>query len=123
MASLCVLLVDDHESSLSALSRLLQRNGHTIYTAATVHEARNLMTAKRCDLVIADLTLPDGSGLDLIREARGVHGIPAIALSGDNDERTRAACLHAGCSAWLLKPVTFPELEAAVLRATSQPTR
>jgi DNA-binding NarL/FixJ family response regulator len=73
--------------------------------------------------VIADITLLDGSGLDLMREAHEVHGLPTIALSGHDDGHERGACSRAGCSGRLLKPVTFAEVEAAILRAKAQPSR
>jgi CheY-like chemotaxis protein len=112
--SLCILVADDHQDSLKALSRLLEINGHTVYTARAAAEAKDLAAASRCDLFIGDVGLPDESGLDLMRELRTRHGLKGIALSGYAQREDAEAALAAGYAKHLAKPVKFPELLAAI---------
>jgi DNA-binding response OmpR family regulator len=74
-----------------------------------------------CDLLIADLGLPDGSGLDLAREVRATHHrTKAIALSGYTEDADKAACAEAGFSAFVPKPVKFDELEPLIEQLLSR---
>jgi CheY-like chemotaxis protein len=117
--SLCILVADDHEDSLAALSRLLEINGYTVYTARTAEEARHLAAARRCDLFIGDVGLPDGSGLDLMRELRQRHGLAGIAVTGYAGKEDVADALAAGFEKHLAKPVAFSELLAAITKLTT----
>jgi DNA-binding response OmpR family regulator len=116
---LCILVADDHEDSLGSLSRLLEINGYTVYTARTAREAKDLAAARRCDLFIGDIGLPDGSGLDLMRELRDRHGLSGIAVSGYSGKEDVAEALAAGFEKHLAKPVTFSELLAAITKLTT----
>ena len=111
---LCILVADHHADSLSALSRLLQINGHTVYTARTADEARDLAAANRCDLLIGDIGLPGRSGIELMRELRERHGLKGIAVSGYAARQDAEAALAAGYAKHLAKPVAFSALLAAI---------
>ena len=112
--SLCILIADDHEDSLASLRRLLEINGYTVYTARTAAEAKDLADARRCDLFIGDVGLPDESGLDLMRELRERHGLVGIAVSGYAGKEDVADALAAGFGKHLAKPLSFPDLLAAM---------
>ena len=115
--SACIVLVEDDAASSCALRRLLTAAGYHVVSAASVGEAREVVGRHGCDLLIADLGLPDGSGLDLLRELRDTHGLQkGIALTGFTNDDDVAACAAAGFSAYLPKPVRFPELESTVRR-------
>ena len=116
--SLCILIADDHEDSLTSLSRLLQMNGHIVYIARTAGEARHLAASSQCDLFIGDVGLPDESGLDLMRELRERHGLKGIAVSGYAAKPDVDAALAAGYSKHLAKPVSFSDLVAAIEELT-----
>jgi CheY-like chemotaxis protein len=116
--SLCILIADDHEDSLAALSRLLEMNGYTVHTARTAAEAKDLAASSRCDLFIGDVGLPDQSGLDLMRELRERHGLVGIAVSGYAGKDDVADALAAGFEKHLAKPVTFSDLLAAIEELT-----
>src|SRR5688572_17459164 len=103
--SLCILLAEDHEDTLHALARLLRRNGHTVYTARTASEARDLAAANRCDLLIGDIGLPDRSGVELMRELRELYGLKGIAVSGYVTKDDVSEALEAGYDKHLAKPV------------------
>ena len=119
MSELCILLVDDHHDGLRFLSKLLRSHGHSVHTASTVVDARRLAEEHHCDLLIADLDLPDGSGLDLLRELRERQPIPAIALTGHGGREVECQTREAGFARHLTKPIVFADLLAAVAEATS----
>ncbi len=121
-----ILLVEDHTDTREAIAELLRLYGHTIETADSVATAVAAVMADdgRClfDLVISDLGLPDGSGLDLIREihARCGDEVKAICLSGYGMEEDMRKSREAGFLAHLTKPVSLQELEAALQRVAGE---
>ena len=120
---LSILLVDDHPDSLDLLARLLRRCGHDVETATSVEGAARAAAARRFDVLVSDLGLPDGSGTDVMRLVRDA-GTPGIALTGYGEERLVQECEEAGFAERLLKPVVFQKLvEAmeAVLPAEAKP--
>jgi CheY-like chemotaxis protein len=109
-----ILVVEDHNDTLEALSRLLTRFGHEISVADRAHNALNMIESKEFDVVLCDIALPDGSGYDLIAEAKRKRPIKAVALTGfaahEDIERGR----EAGFDFHLTKPVDFHELRAVL---------
>jgi len=120
--SLRILLVEDDPDSAAALSMLLELHRHEVVVAATCHDALERIEPPP-DLLISDLDLPDGSGLELVREIRRTRSIPALALSGhgsiDDVRRSR----EAGFQEHVVKPVEWPKLAAAIVRATAAANR
>lgn len=92
------------------LARLLARDGHTVTSAGTVHEALQAFGAARFDLVVSDLGLPDGSGIDLMPELQRQRPVPGIALSGYGMEEDLRQSKAAGFFAHLVKPVNIEQL-------------
>ncbi len=115
VASLRVLLVEDHHATVEVLARLLQRAGHEVTTAASVANAFEAAKEKTFDVVISDLGLPDGTGFDLVKRLRATRPIPAIALSGYGMDEDIRHSQEAGFAAHLIKPVDFAQLEQALL--------
>jgi signal transduction histidine kinase/ActR/RegA family two-component response regulator len=109
-----LLLVEDHESTRQTLSRMLQRDGHRVVTAATIAEAVNAAAAAKFDLVISDLGLPDGSGTDLMEKLRDTYNLRGIALSGYGASEDLARSHDAGFAAHLIKPVAIAELRRVI---------
>ncbi|HVS70716.1 MAG TPA: PAS domain-containing protein [Phycisphaerae bacterium] len=122
--ALRILLVDDHADTLRVTERLLGRLGMQVSKAATMREAVAAAEAAAFDLLISDIGLPDGSGLELLGRVRRVQpGLPAIALSGfgmDADVERSAA---AGFRSHLTKPVEPEELERAIREAVAGETQ
>lgn len=114
-----LLLVDDHEATRTILSRMLTRDGHVVFPAANLREARAVVATQRCDAVISDLGLPDGSGLELMQEIRTLHGWPGLALSGYGQEEDLARSREAGFSRHLTKPVDGARLRRALAEIVS----
>ena len=107
----CVVVVEDDPQARFALERLLTMSGFQVYSAAGVGEAMEIVRAHGCDLLISDLQLPDGSGLDLMRRLRAAHGAAhGIALTGYTTPDHRQQCADAGFEAFLPKPVIFQSL-------------
>ena len=105
-----VLLVDDHDESLVVLAKLLRRCSYEVHTARTFAEAMEVARRQRFDLLIADVGLPDRSGLELLQEVRELYPVKGIALSGYTEERDVRASHTAGFVKHLNKPVLFPTL-------------
>ena len=112
--SLRILVVEDHNDTLEALSRLLTRFGHEISVADRAENALNMIESKEFDVVLCDINLPDGSGYDLIAEAKRKRPIKAVALTGfaSNEDIERGR--EAGFDFHLTKPVDFHELRAVL---------
>ena len=111
-----ILLVEDHADTARVLSRILRNAGFDVSHAATIAEARNLAAGRRFDLLISDLGLPDGSGLDLMKQFREGHAMKGIALSGFGTDEDVAASAAVGFSAHLTKPVDWERLRAEIDR-------
>jgi CheY-like chemotaxis protein len=108
-------LVEDDATTVRVLARPLRKVGHEVTTANSLKDA--LKSALGAfDVVVSDIGLPDGSGLDLMNQLRQRHGLVGIALTGfgmDEDvERSR----QAGFVDHLTKPVDFGRLDAVVQR-------
>jgi PAS domain S-box-containing protein len=113
-----ILLVEDNADTLRVMSRLLGRKGHRVTTADGVAEALRASQGTEFDLVISDLGLPDGSGLELIRKLKETQTIPipGIALSGFGMDEDVQRSRDAGFVEHLIKPLDFASLEQAIRR-------
>jgi CheY-like chemotaxis protein len=109
-----ILLVDDHEDTLRAMSRLLRRLDHRVVTANCVQGALRAAKEEEFDLLISDVGLPDGTGLDLMRQLLDRQSIRGIALTGYGAENDLRQTREAGFSAHLTKPIDFRALESAI---------
>lgn len=88
--SVNILLVEDHEDSRAVLSNLLAHCGYTVAAASNVEEALSLLGDRHFDVLVSDIGLPDGSGLDLVVEARKRQPwkkTVALTALGQNAER------------------------------------
>ena len=113
-----IALVDDDEMVRIALCRLLAIEGHRVDAFATADEflAAAAKSAARC--VVLDVNLGDASGLDVARRLAEIgFRRPVIFMTGSSDEQIRRQCLDRGCVAFLQKPVTKPDLIAAIADA------
>jgi signal transduction histidine kinase len=119
---LSVLLVEDNALTLRVMSRLFRDFGYDVTPAQDVLAAKSAAQAKKFDVVVSDLGLPDGSGLELMRELRDRFGLRGIALSGYGQAEDVNESRQAGFVEHLVKPIDFKRLEAAVRRATGDAT-
>jgi signal transduction histidine kinase/CheY-like chemotaxis protein len=115
--ALKILLVDDHHDTCAALEKLLARRGHLV---AVTHDVRSAMQAavrNKFDLLISDIALPDGTGMDLMMQMHAIANVPGIAISGFGNNGDIERSLQAGFSEHLIKPIKLDKLEAAIERA------
>jgi two-component system KDP operon response regulator KdpE len=120
-----VLIVED-EADIRRFVRLaLETEGHDVHEADGVKRALIEAGTRRPDVVVLDLGLPDGDGVDFIRDLRGWSTVPVIVLSARSSEGDKIAALDAGADDYLLKPFGVGELLARVraqLRRQAQQT-
>ena len=114
-----MLLVDDHHDTCAALEKLLARRGHLIAVAHNVRSAMEAAARKKFDLLISDIALPDGTGIDLIVQLRAIANIPGIAISGFGNNGDIERSLQAGFAEHLIKPIKLDKLEDAIERAVA----
>jgi signal transduction histidine kinase len=112
-----ILLVDDHEDTCAALEKLLVRRGHLVAAAHNVRSAMEAAAHNKFDLLISDIALPDGTGIDLMMQVRAISKTPGIAISGFGNNGDIERSLQAGFSEHLIKPIKLEKLEAAIERA------
>ena len=117
--ALKILLVDDHLDTLRTLASLLRRWGFHVTTADSVHSALDRAAEGKFDLLISDLGLPDGNGIDIVRKVKMRYGLHGLALSGFGTDEDIRASRAAGFDEHLTKPVDFRTLRAAVQRITA----
>lgn len=113
-ASGSVLLVDDDPALRELVARGLRQAGASVVEAGSVTEALDLADATP-DLVLLDLDLPDGSGLDVTRALRDLPATrltPIVMLTSSDDAGDIDAAYAAGVNGYAVKPVGFPELTA-----------
>jgi len=111
--SLRILLVEDHDDTRRSLARLLGRV-HKVRDVPSVESALAAANQEHFDLVISDVGLPDGNGLELMRSLRQQHGLTGICLSGFGMEEDIARSSDAGFCQHLTKPIDFRKLEAII---------
>ena len=112
-----ILLVEDHADTRQVMTVLLRSFGCIVTTAATVKEAINLAERETFDLLVSDIGLPDGTGLDVIRHINQRQPLKAIAISGFGQEEDLQRSREAGFTLHLTKPVNVNTLREAIHEA------
>lgn len=115
--SLRILLVEDHADTARVMRRMLAADGHQVHLAADVATALRLAGEQTFDLLLSDLSLPDGSGLGLMRalRAKGLV-LPGISMSGYGQEKDIRESREAGFTVHMVKPVNLPKLKREIAR-------
>ena len=110
-----VLVVDDEADFLATYERLLRRQGYEVLTATSRAAGLAALAGEPLHLVISDLRLPDGDGLDVVRAARDAREpTPVLVVTGYPSDETRRAALAAGATTLLAKPFAAAVLLAAI---------
>ena len=115
-----LLLVEDHADTARVMARLLRAAHHDVLAVGTVTAARAAAAAGRFDLVITDLGLPDGTGVELFTELREHYGLRGIAVSGFGMEDDVQRCMAAGFAAHVTKPINLDHLDGLIQEVASQ---
>ncbi len=121
-----VLLVEDDALIGAAVRDSIAADGHAVDWASRIGEAEDLLAVARYNLVLLDLMLPDGRGLDLLKQLRlSGEPLPVIVLTARDQVSDRIAGLNAGADDYLVKPFDLSELSARIgavtRRAAGQP--
>ena len=116
--SLRILLVEDHVDTRRTLSRLLTHFGHQISEAECTQQALEIMEAKEFDVVLSDIGLPDGTGYEVIAQAKRKRPVMGVALTGFGTEEDVRRGREAGFDFHLTKPVDFHELRTVLEQAS-----
>ena len=114
--ALRILLVEDNKHILDCLTWILGQRRHTVTAAASMASARQLAATDDFDLIISDIELGDGTGLELMRELSVTRAIPGIAISGFGSDFDRRMSREAGFAEHLIKPIEVRTLEQAIAR-------
>ena len=109
-----VLLIEDERQIRRFVRVALEDEGCQVIEAGTMAEGLALAGAERPDLIVLDLGLPDGNGVDLIRDVRGWADTPIVILSARAQENDKIDALDAGGDDYLTKPFSVGELRARV---------
>ena len=122
-----LLLLEDDPAIARTVAYALQRDGLAVTHSLLVHDARQQLQRARFDLLVLDVGLPDGSGLDLLRDVRHAPptaALPVLMLSARGEELDRVLGLELGADDYLAKPFSPRELAArikALLRRAAMP--
>jgi two-component system CheB/CheR fusion protein len=111
-----ILLVEDHADTARLMRLLLAADGHSVQWAGDMAQGLKLAATQDFDLLLSDVGLPDGTGVDLMRTLRQEGStLPGIVLSGYGQEQDIARSREAGFSAHLVKPLSLPKLREAIV--------
>ncbi|MEN8139864.1 MAG: response regulator [Thermodesulfobacteriota bacterium] len=110
-----ILLVDAEEPLRKRMAKALGKRGFTVFSAADRSEAMEILAAQRPDAAVVELRLPDGSGLELVKEAKERHGkLRFVVLTGYGSIATATAAIRLGALDYLTKPAETNEILRAL---------
>lgn len=114
MSNPVVVVIEDEAQIRRFVRSALEAEGWQVHEADTAKKGLTEAGTRKPDLLVLDLGLPDGDGLDVIRDVRGWSAVPIIVLSARADEADKIAALDAGADDYLTKPFGVGELLARV---------
>jgi signal transduction histidine kinase/DNA-binding response OmpR family regulator len=117
--SMRVLLVEDHEDTNRSLTHLLRRRGYHVQAARSVQSALEMAATEQFDVLVSDIGLPDGSGIDLMQQLTTNHPVFGIALTGFGMEEDVRRSHEVGFHHHLIKPVDLNRLDALIQRGNA----
>jgi len=109
-----ILLVEDHEDTNRSLTNLLRLRGYQVYSALNFQSALDVSAKEQFDVLISDLALPDGSGIDLMRTLQSNRPVFGIALTGFGMEEDIRRGREAGFQHHLVKPIDLNKLDSLI---------
>lgn len=111
-----ILLVEDNLTIVKGLEYAFQSNGYTFHGAGTVRDTKKYLEQQKADLIVLDIALPDGNGLQLYEDYIRAKNIPTIFLTAEDDEEIVVKGLNLGADDYITKPFSTKELMARVNR-------
>lgn len=117
-----ILVVDDEKSIREFLTILLQQEDYEVVTAASVRQGKELLAKERPALVMCDLKLPDGTGLEVLQHARDQNlSTPFIIITAHTTPQHALEAMRAGAAEYLSKPFNVDDLKAILSKLLSAP--
>ena len=118
-----ILLVDDDNAVLAVLSAVLREEGMSVEPAASATEALQKLRSQPTDVIVTDVRLPDGNGIDLLRRSREIKpDVPVIVITGYGSIEEAVEAVKLGAHDYIRKPFRNEALRVAVMRALEQRT-
>ncbi|WP_170766370.1 response regulator transcription factor [Ruegeria lacuscaerulensis] len=109
------LLIEDNKGLSQAITERLELDGHIVDGVSDVSSANTMQNLTSYDLILLDLTLPDGDGREVLRHLRNINDLtPIIVITASREISERVKTLDLGADDFLVKPFDFAELEARV---------
>jgi CheY-like chemotaxis protein len=115
-----ILLVDDDADTARVFQHLLRIDGHVVARAESIAAALKHLKSQAFQLLITDIELPDGNGLDLLRHARAHGPVKGLVVSGHGEEGYRDEAEKAGFDGYLLKPVDLTAVRETIARVLAE---
>src|SRR6185436_5497569 len=113
------LAVDDDPNFLSALAELIEGQGFTTNTACNLRDARTQVSNRIPDVALVDLYLPDGSGIDLLKDLELGNTTEVVLMTGHADVESAVQALRLGASDYLTKPLDIGRLKSILANVAS----
>lgn len=121
-----ILCIEDNDSNMRLVSRIVEGEKHEFLTAADGLTALSMIQRERPDLILLDINIPGLNGLELARRLKGdanLSSIPLIATTANVLLGDRERCLEAGCDEYLPKPLDVRELQSILRSYLGNPVR
>ncbi len=116
------LAVDDDPNFLLALAELIEGQGFTVNTATTLRDARQRLSRQTPDIVLVDLYLPDGNGIELLKDFDAVRPAQVVLMTGHADLESAVQALRLGASDYLTKPLDIGRLKGILSQVANDHT-
>ena len=112
------LLVDDDSDAAETMAMLIAAEGFTVATAGSLRDARRQLALQEPDIVLLDLMLPDGSGMELFSDAKALPNTELVLITGHASLDTSIQALRLGAADYLVKPMSLKQLKGILSRVT-----
>ena len=112
------LLVDDDSDAAETMAMLIANEGFTVATAGSLRDARRQIALQEPDIVLLDLMLPDGSGMELFNDAKQLSNTELVLITGHASLETSIQALRLGAADYLVKPMSLKQLQGVLSRVT-----
>jgi two-component system response regulator AtoC len=116
------LVVDDEADSAEMMAALISTEGFSVATAGTLRDARRQLALQEPDIVLLDLVLPDGSGMQLFEDAKALANTEVVLITGHASLETSIQALRLGAADYLVKPLNMKQLHGILSRVTKPST-
>jgi two-component system, NtrC family, response regulator AtoC len=116
------LLVDDDADAAETMAMLISSEGFTVATAGSLRDARRQISLQEPDIVLLDLMLPDGSGMELFNDAKALPNTELVLITGHASLDTSIQALRLGAADYLVKPMSLKQLQGVLSRVTRPAT-